>query len=272
MIKLFLSDLDGTLMDEKMQMKDTDIEAIHRLHETTVRFGIVTGRDVGIYHHYIHPVLEFDMDYIGNNGGSILATGKKIYEMNMNTEDVYEMMKYVGDYYLEETYPFIADDHCNFYFHKKVPKDNFWCDTKSFMAQVGHVSEIDILEYLKNPQDKVIKASFYTREKDPTFMSKILRERYGDKFEITMSANHFAEMTTKGIHKGTAIQKLLEHHRLNADEVAVIGDGENDIPMFKMFPKHAFVMASAKPEIKAYGRVVDSVSQAINILLEEEKS
>lgn len=272
MIKLFLSDLDGTLLDKNMQFRDYDIEAIKQLKDAGIEFGIVTGRDLGVYYTHVKPVLKFDMDYIGNNGGTVFADEKKIYEMNMNSQEIYEMMKHIRDVYLEDVYPFVADDHCNFYFYNKKPKDLFWKDAIEFMGQVGTISDVDLLDYLSEPKDGIVKISFYTREVDPSRMSKKLQELYGDKFEISMTHFHFVELTTKGIHKGTAINKLLEYRGLQPDEVAVIGDGENDVPMFKMF-EHSFVMNRANDDVKQYGKYkVERVKDAILMILEEERN
>ena len=269
MIKLFLSDLDGTLLDEKMEFRQDDIDAVYKLKEAGVAFGIVTGRDIGVYERYIKPVFSFPMDYIGNNGGTVFADEQKLYEMNMDTKEIYTMMKEVQDLYLEDVYPFVADDHCNFYFYKQKPKDKFYQDVLTLMSQIGTISDIGLLEYLKAPKDGIVKVSFYTKERDASVMSKKLQELYGDKFEVSMTHFHFVELTIKGIHKGTAIQKLLAHRGLNPDEVAVIGDGENDIPMFKLF-KNTFVMERSNDEIKEYGNfVVKQVKDAIKMIIEE---
>ena len=46
-MKLFLSDLDGTLMDVHGNIQKQDVQAIHTLTEHGIAFGIVTGRDYG---------------------------------------------------------------------------------------------------------------------------------------------------------------------------------------------------------------------------------
>ena len=47
MMKLFLSDLDGTLIDVHGNIQQQDVQAIHTLAERGIAFGIVTGRDYG---------------------------------------------------------------------------------------------------------------------------------------------------------------------------------------------------------------------------------
>ncbi|MFV0381845.1 MAG: Cof-type HAD-IIB family hydrolase [Breznakia sp.] len=271
MIKLFLSDLDGTLLDKNLQFNQRDIEAIHHLKKEGIEFGIVTGRDLGIYYTQMKPTLQFDMDYIGNNGGTVLADDKKIYEMNLNSQEIYEMMKKIQMSYPDDIYPFVADDHGNFYFSDTKPKSPFWQGAIRVMERAGVISKRSLLDYLSEPKDGIVKVSLYTKEESPQDIVRELSKRYGDKFEISITYAHFVELTTKGINKGTAIHKLLEHRGLQPDEVAVIGDGENDIPMFKMF-KNTFVMDNAKEAVKEYGEViVESVADAIGLLLKERK-
>ena len=77
-MKLFLSDLDGTLIDVHGNIQQQDVQAIHTLAERGIAFGIVTGRDYGFCQKLISRYrLAVDM-IIGNNGGSIWIHDKKV--------------------------------------------------------------------------------------------------------------------------------------------------------------------------------------------------
>jgi hydroxymethylpyrimidine pyrophosphatase-like HAD family hydrolase len=65
------------------------------------------------------------------------------------------------------------------------------------------------------------------------------------------SKPRFLDVTAYGMHKGAAVIRLAEILRLSPEQVAVIGDGPNDIDMFKQ----------AGVSI-AMGQGVDSVREA----------
>lgn len=52
-----------------------------------------------------------------------------------------------------------------------------------------------------------------------------------------------------GTSKGTAISWLAEHHGCSVDDVVVVGDWLNDVPMFQVAGR-SFVMGSAPPAVK----------------------
>ena len=50
MIKMVVSDMDGTLLNTKGQISEKNIEAIHHLMENQIEFVIASGRDYqGVY-------------------------------------------------------------------------------------------------------------------------------------------------------------------------------------------------------------------------------
>ena len=61
MIRLLLSDIDGTLIQYDPKIHKTDVDAIHQLQEHGVQFGLVTGRDIGFCRHLLtHHNLQAD--------------------------------------------------------------------------------------------------------------------------------------------------------------------------------------------------------------------
>ncbi len=87
--------------------------------------------------------------------------------------------------------------------------------------------------------EAVLKMSLVFYEKNLDYIRPIYRElkdRYGKRLEFSLFKNGL-EITAKGIDKGRALMQLAAQHGIAMDEVAVIGDDANDIPMFKLFPQ-----------------------------------
>jgi len=58
-----------------------------------------------------------------------------------------------------------------------------------------------------------------------------------------------------GVDKGTAIEFIAAHHGVSLEDVAVVGDWLNDVPMLKR-AGHRFVMGHASDEVKAHAHHV----------------
>jgi Cof subfamily protein (haloacid dehalogenase superfamily) len=61
------------------------------------------------------------------------------------------------------------------------------------------------------------------------------------------------EVSSKGQNKASGILKILEKTGMSEDNVIVIGDSGNDIPMFERF-KHSYCMSHAHPRVKKHAR------------------
>lgn len=98
MIRLLLSDIDGTLIQYDPKIHKTDVDAIHQLQEHGVQFGLVTGRDIGFCRHLLtHHNLQADC-IVANNGGSLWIQKHKVFEHHMDGEEVIAIMKQLDAY------------------------------------------------------------------------------------------------------------------------------------------------------------------------------
>jgi Cof subfamily protein (haloacid dehalogenase superfamily) len=77
----------------------------------------------------------------------------------------------------------------------------------------------------------------------------------GDQVSASRSKPRFLDVTSVGIHKGTVVVRLAQLLDIPAERVAVIGDGPNDVEMFKQ----------AGVSI-AMGQGVDEVKEAADFL------
>jgi Cof subfamily protein (haloacid dehalogenase superfamily) len=76
-------------------------------------------------------------------------------------------------------------------------------------------------------------------------------EALSDEVSASRSKPRFLDVTARGIHKGTVVERLIELLGIKREAVAVIGDGPNDVEMFRQ----------AAVSI-AMGQAVDQVREA----------
>lgn len=267
MTKLFLSDLDGTLMDEYGTIQREDREALKQLEEQHIAFGMVTGRDYGFCQRLRERYQLQECDIIANNGASVWMDGEKIVEEVIDAEEAIEIMEYLKDY-VNELNPFICDEQHHFYFLKNYYENEQWVKVSDLLSYLGEFSEMDLLDFLYKYKKPAVKISIHTFSQAQTdkWLPR-LRERFPDRYEILPTSVDYIEITRKGVNKGKAVAMIMDRLNLNPEDIAVIGDGENDISMFRKAPL-SFAMSHANEEVKqAAAHVVKSVAEAVAFVI-----
>lgn len=265
-MKIFLSDLDGTLLFDKHDIHDNDIDAIKRLHQTGIRFGIATGRDYGfckkLMERYQLPVEIM----ILNNGGSLIVNEERVMEKIFTTQEVETIMRFIQPY-VGDLHPFICDEKSHFYMMKNAYTKDGWKKIRDELGYLGVIHDIDLLQALQQMDTPIIKLTICIKE---AYLTKkyltLLQERFAD-FEVLMTAPDYIEFTKKGVHKGSALLKLEEFLSISRDDVYFIGDGENDLSLMEL-SGFSFAMKDAPENVKNTANViVTSVAEAIKTIL-----
>lgn len=267
-MELFLSDLDGTLIDQHGNIQTRDVAAIRMLKEQGIAFGIVTGRDYGfcqklIQRYELNPII-----IIGNNGGSIWIRGEKIMEEHIDAKETLRIMEFLKDH-VDELNPFVCNEHSTFFFMKDHYQREHWIEVSKKLSYLGNISNQDLIQYLKEKQEPAVKISIhtYTQERRDTWLP-ILREQFKDAYEIQPSSFDYIEITRKGIDKGKSFLSAVEALQLPKAETAFIGDGANDIALFHEVG-NSFCMDTAVQEVqREAAHIVKSVAEAVTFVIE----
>ena len=83
------------------------------------------------------------------------------------------------------------------------------------------------------------------------------------------------EVTDESAQKGLILEKVIADLGISQDEVAVFGDGLNDITLFKLFPE-SYAMENGEQEIKDLAKYIapdcndDGVAKMVEKILREQ--
>ena len=81
-VRLIAIDIDGTLLDSKVEISPANLNALRRAHEAGVEIVLVTGRR----HKFALPVaqsLGFDLWLISSNGAVTRSTGGELFHQDL---------------------------------------------------------------------------------------------------------------------------------------------------------------------------------------------
>mgnify|MGYP003598867509 CR=1 FL=1 len=265
MIKLFISDLDGTLIykpKQGIEPNEENIKAVKNLRDNNIEFAVATGR----FDKHILDIEKYvdSRNYrIGMNGGTIYdKENNLIWENTFDFNDIKTLKENIeNDYIKKINFMVLLTTNGERFIKYSGPLKRMTCFRyeKKFNALVYPEN---ILSELKEKDTKILKAMVNTRKAKKYSIEKDLKEKFSD-FEVTISGPHSIEIGPKGNTKGEAIKKIMRKENLTRNEVAFIGDSYNDLSAFEVCG-HSFAMSHADGEIKSRARyVTKSVAEAV---------
>lgn len=254
---VFLSDLDGTLIDSHCEIAKEDVLAIQAWTKKHA-FGLVTGRDEAFCRNLIKKY-DLSCEYlIANNGATAYLKNELIYSSCIDIQDAISMCEKIIS--IREVDLFYTDEFGNRYYPMCAYGDNRFEKFQKLQPSIRDFKEMDIMDYLKTRIHGCAKLSLYV-ERDLVLLLPKYKAMFPN-YEVMATSKNYIEITKKHTNKWVALQQYL------VDRVAFIGDGENDICILENL-ESAYVMDHAPEKVKKLGVCVKSVAQAIKI--ESEK-
>ena len=239
-VKLFVSDIDGTLLVSGKNISEKNIAAVRKMVEAGIIVTIATGR---MYRATL-PIaksLGVDVPIITYNGALIKSVGGEILYENPLPPDIVtavtDFFRKNGWYvqnYSEDILSFPVDNE-----YSKFYQDN--------QKVTGTAVGWDIMRTKTSHVCKMLNITSGLEETEK--ISGIVRAEFGDKLSITRSTPIFNEIVSPGVSKASAIKILAKKFNIDISEVMAIGDSDNDLPMLKAAGK-SIAMGNARDEIK----------------------
>ncbi len=257
-VTLVATDLDGTLLNGKKEVTQENREAIHKLKENGILFGIASGRPIETVRAMVKGWgLDKDVSFImGMNGGAIYDVRRREKEdfHLLEGETVIDIMRFFED--LDVIFQVLVG--ADRYVSKSTE------ETRAHAKLYGE-NEIlvDLYAFLENRM--VNKIILYC---DPSYMPTVLERAKQYKNEECvgfMTANNLFEYVDPIINKGYGICKLCKHFGCSLDHVVAFGDEANDLDML-LVSGMGVAMKNACEEAKKIANVVSPYTNEENAI------
>ena len=246
MIRLLLSDVDGTLVRSDKSLSERSIEAVASLRAAGIHFAVTSGRPPRGMEMLIEP-LSLVTPLAAFNGGLIVQPGMDVLEEHTIPDDavghVLELLSsfdlsiwvYRGADWLvrDPDGPHVAQESRTVQFEPIVVEA---FDGLTHVAKIVGVSD----DY-----DVVAKAAQATRG------------ALGDHVSAWRSQPYYLDVTHPEANKGSVARYLAARYDLEAAEIATIGDMPNDVLMFA-HSGLSIAMGNASDEVQKAARRVTS--------------
>lgn len=277
MIKLFAMDLDGTSLDSNSILREETIEALKKLDENGIKFVFTSGRAMPSVR-YLMSLTGIDNPSVTNNGALAYINKEKIiYQNPLKYEEVEELIRFSEENKL--FYQFY--DMYTYYSNRIWPERFDHLENNSLYGmnyQVNFSFSTDPLKELKLRKNSAFKFQIFPNIKNPEEEERKILEKV-DLMDLyhTTSAFGMVEIMQKNVDKFNGLSEIGNFLGISKEEMAAIGDQDNDIPMLKNVGL-SFAMGNAIDEVKEIADYIVSTNDdfglvdAINIVLEKNSN
>ena len=223
-IKLLISDVDGTLVRKDKTVSDATVEAVNRLREAGVKFTVISARPLtGVQS--ILQRLGVEEPVGAYNGGTIARPdGTVISAERLDAATAREALR-----------RFDLDWVTTWVF-----ADGKWCtkttDTPHNKSEIVTAAQqptvVTSFDDLTDRIDKIVAVS----DEEPRLAELEAQTQTALKGRATVarSQTYYLDVTAPDANKGHGVAELAKALRVPLEQTAVIGDGQNDVYMFKV--------------------------------------
>lgn len=249
-IRLLGSDLDGTLLNEIFELTPGVISAVKEAHNSNLPLVVITGRD----HLSALPFLNqlgVENIFVGSGGAQIWVDGQPV----------------VQSYFTPEQTQFILDLGKEFNVGMFIDQKNqAWnYGSRYYVDLFMHVSDSleckDPITFLNLLPGKITLCQEHSR------LQQIRRRLTAIFPTLTLSFSfpQALDINPSGGNKGEGLAHLANMLGLCKDEIAVVGDSENDMSMF-LFAGLSIAMGNATDELRSKADIIAPPNSADGIV------
>jgi Cof subfamily protein (haloacid dehalogenase superfamily) len=249
-IKLVVTDVDGTLVTTEKALRPSAVAAVWKLRERGIHFTFCSSRPpFGL--RMMRDALQATLPFGGYNGGSIVEPDLTVIEQVTIPPATAKRAVDLFHAHGVSTWVFVGNewvildrngDHVDHEIHT--------IDTPPTVVaeyEDKHFSAVGKIVGASNNHDLIAK------------VEKIMQQELGRSAHAARSQPYYCDVIAPGINKGRIVAVLRERLGLARDEVAALGDMNNDLDMFAEagFP---IAMGNAPDDVKRLAKGVTTLT------------
>jgi len=245
-----IADIDGTLVTKEKLLTPRSVQAVQRLQDAGILFGITTGRPPKGAKMLIDslPDLKF---IAGFNGGVVVRRDFSLFKENLlpasTAEQVVQIvLEHQMDAWLYTDKDWFVRDPGAYRVDREQRTVQF--PPKVVPTFAGLFDRVAKIVGISENHDLVARCE------------KNLQERLGASASAARSQPFYVDITHPKANKGEVVLMASEFAGIPTQEIATIGDMANDITMFEQSGV-SIAMGNASPEVQRAATYVTASNQ-----------
>ncbi|MBR2774573.1 MAG: HAD family phosphatase [Selenomonadaceae bacterium] len=240
MIKIILSDIDGTFLKDDKTTTDLHAAAIKSVVAKGLKFVFVSAR----MPEAIYPITDaLGMNHtpvISYGGGFVLTEAEEvIFDKKISAEDARGILAEMRHW---------QDITINYYAGRRWFVEAIDKRAQFEMDITKATAELADFDALLNEDTFPNKLMVICEPPTCIDMERELSKKF-PALNVVRSAPHLLEVMDKTVSKATGIECLLRHYGYTVDEAIAFGDNYNDTEMLELIPQ-SVAMANAPDDVK----------------------
>ncbi|GAA4320134.1 HAD family hydrolase [Pontixanthobacter gangjinensis] len=235
MIKLIVTDVDGTLLNDNHELHPDFWKVEEQLTKNGILFSIASGRQFYNLESKFDRIKDRTM-FFAENGTYVSHRGKELYVNPIDEKAAKEFIEMGRE--LEKTNLVLCG------------KSSAYIETsdEGFRKEISKFYErLQVVDDLTKVEDTYLKVTLcnFDGVEENTFPHFV---DYTDRYKVAIAAKVFIDITALDANKGNAIKGIQKELGISPEETLVFGDYLNDLEMMQV-AKHSYAMKNAHPEI-----------------------
>lgn len=255
---LYITDMDGTLLDNEGKVSERSAKIISELTDSGATISVATARTPATVEHILSDTRTAD-DLVVMTGATLWSRSHECFEgMHLLPQADVELMLGIFRQYGMHPFCYVMRDdaHLDVYHSARSLSSSeqaFVNMRRNLRLKTFHLAEPCpgeschrvVLFFGMGHKDDIVAVAEHLRKLSDCYISY-----YKDTYTPDL---WFLEIFAPGVSKAAGVAQLKKH--LGADRVVAFGDNLNDIPMLRMADM-AIVVDNGLPEVKAIAHKV----------------
>ena len=249
MIKLLLSDVDGTLVTPKKELASGTVEAVHELHDAGVHFALTSGRPPRGMAMLVEP-LDLRAPLAGFNGGLVVEPQLDVIEERTIPRKL-----------VPRTIEILESANLSVWVYQGA--DWFVRDPDGpHVAREAHTVQfaptvIDTFDGIDHAVAKIVGVS---DDYDAVAAAETAAHaELAEHVSASRSQPYYLDVTHPQANKGDVVKFLARRYSIPEEQIATIGDMPNDVLMFARSGL-SIAMGNAHREVQRAARHVTTAN------------
>ena len=246
-IKMIVTDMDGTLLDEKGEFDRGRLKNIlDELDKREIRFVVATGNEIHRMRLLFGDLLE-RVTLIAANGARIFDKNEILLGTCWSQDLVAQVLSYFEGRERDVHLVVTAENGAFVKMGTIFPMIEKVMTAE--MAQEFY-QKINFVEALR-PDDfpQVLKMSMVVNEQVAVQATRQLNQDFEGTLNAVTSGYGAIDILQKGIHKAWGLKQLMQKWKIQEQDIMAFGDSENDIEMLQL-AGISYAMENADPRVK----------------------
>ena len=242
MIKLVVTDIDGTLVDDQKRLSPDFWDVVAQLTQKGIIFSVASGRQYHTLLEQFSPIKDSTL-FVAENGTNVVYKNRELFINTLDKESADKLIK-IGRT-IKDVYPILCG------------KTSAYVENADdrFLAEAGkYYQRLEIVNDLTQIDDAVLKVTMFDFA-DAEKNSLPYFKDYTETHKVAPAGKRWLDITNLTANKGSALERVQRDFNITHDETLVFGDYLNDLEMMGV-AKYSYAMKNAHPDILKAARFI----------------